>query len=638
MPKTTKSPLKRLIFQFAWKYRKKLFLGIIAGLLVGGSLYSMLGFSQSILEVIEKKPKVPTQNQPITPTKTKKLTAQEKQAKLIDEHIQQNLKKVEPIAQKLGIKLLDEHGAMTLGMLWILMACLLFTFFIKSLGTYYNRYYMRWVGSRSIVDLRNALFHNLQHQSLSYYSKKDIGDLISRCTNDTAAIERSLSRTVGDICRIPLEIIVPLIFIVQAANKANVLGLLFMVVTIVPLCLVPVIIISRKLRKVVHKALTRVSILVSRMQENFSGIRVVKAYHMEDNEYQQFSNDNDNYFRTVIKAVRIEILMAPLLEFLAVFLACIFLVLCFQKGVSFSAILTMTFAASMAYRPLKQIAKINVNIQKASAAATRLFEILDVDTSLPEIKNPIIIKQFEKEIKFENVSFKYEPQATNIINNLNLTIRKGEVVAFVGETGSGKTTIANLLARFYDPTNGKITMDGNNLAHLEIASLRKLIGLVTQDTILFNDTIANNIRYGSPNATMDEIIAAAKQACAHQFITEEEEGYQRIVGEKGFRLSGGQKQRISIARAILKNPPILILDEATSALDTVTEQQVQKAINHLMENRTVFAIAHRLSTIKHADQIYLLDKGNILEQGTHKQLYNQGKHYRKLCDMQFSEN
>ena len=328
--------------------------------------------------------------------------------------------------------------------------------------------------------------------------------------------------------------------------------------------------------------------------------------------------------------------MTPLTTLVAVVLMCGFLVICYTRNVALAQIIPMGAAAVLAYRPLKQLAKINVNVQRSVAAAERLFEILDTDTSIKQAPNPVVLESFDTGIVFENVNFWYEPDGPQILSEINLTIPKGSVIALVGETGSGKTTLANLVARFYDPVDGRILMDGNDLRNLEIASLRRLVGVVTQETILFNDTVANNIKYGTPTATHEDVIAAAKKANAHEFIMNEVSGYDRVVGEKGFVLSGGQRQRVAIARAILKNPPILILDEATSALDTATEQLVQEAINRVMADRTVFAIAHRLSTIKHADQICVLSQGRIIERGSHSELYKACGRYHELCDMQFS--
>jgi subfamily B ATP-binding cassette protein MsbA len=286
---------------------------------------------------------------------------------------------------------------------------------------------------------------------------------------------------------------------------------------------------------------------------------------------------------------------------------------------------------------MKSLAKIRTYLERSMAAADRYFHLLDTDTALPESPNPVTLGEFREGIVFRDVVFGYEPSKP-ILNGFNLTIRKGSIVAVVGETGSGKTTIANLLARFYDVTGGSVTIDGVDVRDASIPSLRNQIGIVSQDAILFNETIADNIAYGQPTATQAEIEAAARQANAHQFITggKHPEGYQTVVGEKGFKLSGGERQRVAIARAILKNPPILILDEATSALDTVTERLVQEALDHLMEHRTVFAIAHRLSTIRHADLIIVLDQGRIVEQGTHDELLAHGGAYCRLHNMQFN--
>jgi subfamily B ATP-binding cassette protein MsbA len=335
--------------------------------------------------------------------------------------------------------------------------------------------------------------------------------------------------------------------------------------------------------------------------------------------------------------MRLQLLLSPVMEFVAVSGTVVFLVYAYGNGTTITQLTALLAPAFMAYRPIKDVAKVFSSIQRSMAAADRFFDLLDTDTSIPEKENAICLKEFKDSIKVENVVFKYEDK--NIINNISFEIPRGHVVAVVGETGSGKSTIANLIARFYDVTSGRITIDGNDLRDCNIASLRNLIGVVNQDPIIFNETIAANISYGSPNATMDDIIAAAKLANAHEFIASgrHPEGYETIAGEKGFRLSGGEKQRIAIARAILRNPPILILDEATSALDTVTEKLVQEALNRVMSNRTVFAIAHRLSTIKNANLIMVLNQGNIVEAGTHDELLALNGVYRKLHDTQFDK-
>ncbi|MBR0057310.1 MAG: ATP-binding cassette domain-containing protein, partial [Kiritimatiellae bacterium] len=310
---------------------------------------------------------------------------------------------------------------------------------------------------------------------------------------------------------------------------------------------------------------------------------------------------------------------------------------CFIFHIRLSEILVIGVAVYSAYRPMRQLAQINAWLQRGAAALDRIFAILDPDTSLPEAANPVAKRDFSDGIVFDHASFRFAPDGPLVVDDASFTVPKGSLVALVGETGSGKSTYANLLARFYDPTGGAITLDGIPLDQIATADLRRLIGVVTQDTILFNDTVAANIAYGSPGASREEIERAAKMANAHDFIVSHPKGYARKCGDKGFLLSGGEKQRIALARAILRNPPILILDEATSALDTVTERLVQEAIAKVMAGRTTLAIAHRLSTVREADLILVIEHGRIVESGTHDELYARGGRYRHLCDIQLGQ-
>lgn len=361
---------------------------------------------------------------------------------------------------------------------------------------------------------------------------------------------------------------------------------------------------------------------------------MIRAFRQEAREKESFRQVNERYFRALRRAIRAEVAVPPILQVSAMVLAGVFIWLCYVNGLTLGVLGGMAFAAQSMYKPIKDLVKVNAGLQKGAAAAERFFQVLDQDNSLPVSPNPRHVRGFQREIQFRDVSFRYTPEGQDVLQGLDLSIRKGEMVALVGQTGSGKSTVANLLARFYDPTGGAVELDGVDLRDLDVTDFRNLVGVVSQDTFLFNTTIEENIRYGRPQATRQEVEEAARQAKALEFIQEHPDGFQRIVGERGDLLSGGQKQRIAIARAILRNPPILILDEATSALDTVTERLVQEALNNVMRNRTVLAIAHRLSTIQAASCILVLEKGRVVERGTDAQLRQAGGIYCRLAQMQ----
>lgn len=598
---------KRLL-KFTAPYKVRLWTGVVAGLISGGTLFLIFRSMHVLIAPLEGAGAADNESS-------------EDGATMYIE-----------FARLLGIEAEQADGSMTWQFMLITMTGLIACCFVKALFTYINRYCMRWVGARVVADIRNKLFATLQQQSLKFYGKCDIGALISRNTNDTAAVERAVSSSIADLTRAPAELLALAAFVLTYSVNHDIIELTISFFVVIPLCVVPILVLGRRIKKYSHYYLSRISDLVSRMHETFTGIRVIKAFHTEEQEAARFYQQNRDYFRNVLKAMRAELLMTPLMEFVGVICVCLFMVLCYAKGIRLSEIIPMGAAALMAYQPMKRIAKINNELQRSSAAGERIFEMLGLDDILPEASSPVAITRFENHIVFDHVAFSYEPDDDPLISDIYFEIPKGEVVAFVGSTGSGKTTLANLLARFYDPTGGKITIDGVDLRDIEIASLRKLIGVVGQDAILFNDTIANNIAYGSSDATREQIEDAARQANVHDFIIDEPDGYDTVVGDKGSRLSGGQCQRVAIARAILRNPQILILDEAMSALDTVTEQLVQEQLSKLMENRTVFAIAHRLSTVRDANCIFVIDDGAIVEQGTHDELMAKNGHYRKLAD------
>ncbi len=510
---------------------------------------------------------------------------------------------------------------------------------MRALALYVNHYCTRWVGARVIMDMRNEVYTCLIHQSMTFYGKQDIGHLISRCTNDTAAIESSVSDVIADITRCPLELTACVAALVYSCLQMENPGMLVGMLVCIPAVMFPVVALARIIRRIYKNSFSKIAELLSRMHETFTGILVIKANYTEQKEIERFKKANKHYFRTLVRVLRLQLLMSPMVELIGVIAVLIFLVFAYRNGISITQMVMMLAPAILAYRPIKDIGRIVNHVQRSMAAADRYFDLIDQHTELVEAENPVELKSFERDIEFKDLRFAYEKDHW-ILNGIDLTIKKGQMVAVVGETGSGKTTIANMIARFYDPTEGTAMIDGQHIKDYSIKSLRRQIGIVTQDPILFNETIADNIAYGTEGATQEQIEEAAKQANAHSFIISgsHPEGYSEFVGEKGCKLSGGEKQRIAIARAILKNPPILILDEATSALDTITEKLVQDALNKVMSNRTVFAIAHRLSTIRNADKIIVLEKGKIVEAGTHDELMALNGRYKKLHDTQFAKD
>ena len=542
--------------------------------------------------------------------------------------------KAKAVADKFGIPLEDEEGAM--GGMLVLMAVigLPLVALARLLLIYLNQYCLTWAATHVVADLRSDLLRKIQDQSMQFHGRIDIGQLMSRAANDPQMMQLIVQSIFTDLARAPFEILVAIAFIIWFAIENHMLATLGVIVIGMPAFMLPVIWLGRLIRKWSKRVLEKVSVVGSRVHEVLTCIRVVKAYNTEEFENSKYEQANRILVRTGLRAVRWGLLVGPTVETVGILLICGFLVYCFATHVVLANVLPMLAPLLLIYKPIKQMSSLQVQFETAQATLQRIWSLMDVDMRLPERGDAVGKESFEDRIVFDDVSFRYDTADHDAVSHASFELPRGKMVAVVGGTGSGKTTLSGLLARFFDPREGRITMDGVDLRDLKVADLRRLVGSVQQETILFNDTIEENIKYGTPSATHEEVVAAAKMANAHEFVVSQPGGYGRICGEKGFALSGGERQRIAIARAILRNPPILVLDEATSALDTVTERLVQDALSNLMQNRTVFAIAHRLSTIRDADLILVMDHGEIVERGTHDELYAANGTYRKLCDMQ----
>lgn len=489
---------------------------------------------------------------------------------------------------------------------------------------------IQWVGARVVMDLRNQAFGRLQDLSLDYYSKSRAGDVMSRVINDTNVIEKSVAHMLGDLAKQPFILVSAVAVVLWLDWQLALISLL-----VFPICVVPVAIFGRRVRRYSREGQKLLGDALSALQEAVSGVRVVKAFGMEDYEKQRFAKQSRGVFSRSTRVARAGAANEPIIVFISmVGLSAVF-IYAHQTGMSIYKLFGFGGAMMLMYTPVKTLSKINNQIQIAASAADRVFELVDTVPTVQDRAGAIEFTGPVTSITLDNVSFAYDQ--TKVLDGINLEVRPGEFIALVGQSGSGKTTLANLLPRFYDVDTGAIRINNRDLRDHTLKSIRAQFGIVTQDTFLFNDTIAANIAYGRTDATREAIEAAAKKAFAHDFILQQPHGYETVIGDRGITLSGGQRQRISIARAILRNAPILILDEATSALDTESERLVQAALDELMRDRTVFAIAHRLSTILHATKIIVLEKGRIIETGTHAELLARTGTYRRLHDLQFRD-
>ncbi len=511
---------------------------------------------------------------------------------------------------------------------------IILTYLFKGLSTYGQDYLINNIGNRIVMDIRNQLYAHLLHMELAFFHSQRSGLLISRITHDATLMQGAVSNVLGRLLGSILNIVALVTLLFYLDWK-----LAFISLFVFPIAVYPIIYIGKTLRHISRESQAKMADVTTVLHESLAGIRVVKAFSMQPFEIKRFREELRRYFDLVMRALRKTALSSPLMEFIGSTGICLMIVWSGTQVINGESTAGTFFAflggLATLYPQVKNIAGVNNTVQQALAAAQRVFELLDKKPLIKDAPHAKALKTVKSKIELKNVSFGYQPDRT-VLSDIQLTVRAGDILAIVGRSGAGKTTLVDLIPRFADVGQGAILIDGYDVRQLSLQSLRGMIGLVTQDTILFNDTIRNNIAYGKPRATQTDIEKAAQAANAHEFILNTKQGYETMIGERGVRLSGGQRQRLAIARAILKNPPILILDEATSALDTESERLIQEALEKLMAHRTTFVIAHRLSTVQHAHQIVVLDQGRIVERGRHAQLMRQQGIYKKLVRLQFS--
>ncbi|MFA5094863.1 MAG: ABC transporter ATP-binding protein [Candidatus Omnitrophota bacterium] len=522
---------------------------------------------------------------------------------------------------------------------WIIIS-IVAAFFFRGLFAFLQSYLMTDVSTKVLTDLRRVVYDKLLEFSLDFYNKAHTGVLVSRITYDTSVIQNSITDGITDLVYQSSQVAVSVFMIFFLREMYDIQwSLLVLGFVILPLIMFPIIRVGKKLRKISRQTQEQMGFVTTTLVETISGMRIVKAFSMEETEKEKFSSQNRGLYKMFMRSAKRERLLDWAIEFIGVACGSFVLWLGGRKIIMNSAdpagFIAFILAVFLLARPLSRLGKINSINQKALAAADRIFEILDAKSSVLEKPAAETLAPLKGDIRFKDVSFSYGNE--DVLSGINIEAGKGQIIAIVGPSGSGKSTIVNLIPRFYDTGKGTVLVDGTDIRNVTFSSLRGQIAIVTQETILFHDTIKANISYGRPGTSDEDIIKAAKIANAHDFISALPDGYDTIVGERGHRLSGGERQRIAIARAVLKDAPILILDEATSQLDMESESLVQDAIEKLMKGKTAFVIAHRLSTVKFATKIVVLDKGRIAESGTHEELLRANGLYKRLYDLQFLE-
>ncbi|MFA4988666.1 MAG: ABC transporter ATP-binding protein [Candidatus Omnitrophota bacterium] len=515
-----------------------------------------------------------------------------------------------------------------------MVVSVLVLFFLKGVFGFYQSYFMSDIGQRVVRDIKAKLYAKIQSLSLNYFTHKRGGELMSRITNDVRLVENAVSYGSTDLIYQSLQVVIFSTVIFFIYFKLALVSLVF-----IPLISLPIIKVGKVLRKLSKRSQEKTADTNSLLYETIMGARIVKAFNMEQYEIGKFNKVNMDYYKLCMKSIKRTLLLNPSTEFLG----CIAGVLVFFWGgrevisgkLSFGVFGLFLGSLLSLIRPFKKLSQVNALNQQAMAASERIHEVLDAEPSVKEPVSPVRLSGFGGSIEFKDVWFSYTD--TPVLKGISLEVKYGQMLAIVGPSGTGKSTMVDLIPRFYDPQEGSVFIDGRNVREFDLKSLRDQIGIVSQETILFNDTIKANIAYGKLDASDAEIEEAARRAHAHDFITKFPEGYNTVIGDRGVKVSGGERQRIAIARALLKNAPILVLDEATSQLDSASERLVQEALDRLVSGRTVFVIAHRLSTVRNANKIVVLDKGVVVEQGTHADLLGKNGLYKRLYDAQERE-
>jgi len=517
----------------------------------------------------------------------------------------------------------------------VLCLTLLSVFFAKNIFLYIKNILLRVVELKFVKEIRDRLYKHIQTLSLGYFHKHKTGSITSIVINDVGQLQNAVGVVFQRLFVEPINILtfVTLLFIISW--KLAIISII-----ILPLAGSSIITIGRSIRRKSRRTQSKIADIMQILTETLSSIRIVKAFVNEKEEVKKFTSESQNYFKLLLKRARLDLISAPVTESFGVIIGVILLwyggiEVLSNQGVSAEDFIRFIVILFSILGPIKQMSNVNMKVQTGIASAERIFKLLDTPPEIVEVKNAVDLGDLSQSIEFDRVHFEYNDGDERVLDEVSFTINKGEVVAMVGPSGSGKSTIADLIPRFYDVSTGAIRIDGHDIRKATLSSIRGNMGIVTQEVILFNDTIKNNIAYAQPNVSDEAIRQAAEAANAMDFIEKTADGFNTLIGERGVNLSGGQKQRLAIARALLKNPSILILDEATSALDTESEKKVQSAIENLMKDRTALVIAHRLSTVQNADKIIVINEGRVLEIGTHNQLYENDGLYRRLYDIQF---